>query len=72
MVTSTARRAPESIQDEGTAVLTPAVFHILLALADGHSHGYGIMQDVEEFTGGELRLGPERYIARSSECSSTA
>ena len=38
--------------------LTPAVFHILLALADGPSHGYGIMQDVERFTGGETRLGP--------------
>src|SRR5262249_59141716 len=27
--------------------LTPAVFHILLALADGERHGYGIMQEVE-------------------------
>jgi DNA-binding PadR family transcriptional regulator len=58
MVTSTTRRGPEPDRDEGTAVLTPAVFHILLALADGHSHGYGIMQDVGQFTGGELRLGP--------------
>ena len=38
--------------------LTSAVFHILLALSDGHSHGYGVMRDVEQFTGGELRLGP--------------
>src|SRR5688572_22074119 len=58
MVTSTVRRGQEPAADEGAAVLTPAVFHILLALADGHSHGYGIMQDVEQFTGGELRLGP--------------
>src|SRR5689334_22047125 len=26
--------------------LTPAVFNILLALADGEKHGYGIMQEV--------------------------
>src|SRR6478736_1756020 len=38
--------------------LTPAVFHILLALADGESHGYGIMQDVDRITSGGTRLGP--------------
>lgn len=52
------RAAQAVVEEESTAVLTPAVFHILLALSDGHSHGYGIMQDVEQFTGGELRLGP--------------
>ena len=38
--------------------LTPAVLHILLALADEERHGYGIMREVEERTGGETRLGP--------------
>ncbi len=38
--------------------LTPAVLHILLALADGERHGYGIMREVEVRTGGEVRLGP--------------
>src|SRR5689334_15909278 len=38
--------------------LTPAVFHILLALADSERHGYGIMQEVTARTGGEVRLGP--------------
>ena len=38
--------------------LTPAVLHILLALADAERHGYGIMQEVEGRTGGEMRLGP--------------
>ena len=38
--------------------LTPAVLHILLALVDGERHGYGIMREVEERTGGEVRLGP--------------
>ncbi len=38
--------------------LTPAVFHILLALADGERHGYSIMQEVAAYTQGKLRLGP--------------
>jgi DNA-binding PadR family transcriptional regulator len=38
--------------------LTPAVFHILLALADGESHGYAIMQRVAQQTGSAVRLGP--------------
>lgn len=38
--------------------LTPAVLHILLALADEDRHGYGIMREVEARTGGETRLGP--------------
>ncbi len=38
--------------------LTPAVMNILLALADGERHGYGIMREVDGRTGGEVRLGP--------------
>jgi DNA-binding PadR family transcriptional regulator len=38
--------------------LTPAVFHILLALADGERHGYSIMQEVEARTENRVRLGP--------------
>ncbi|HEX2621842.1 MAG TPA: PadR family transcriptional regulator [Phototrophicaceae bacterium] len=38
--------------------LTPAVFHILLALADGEKHGYAIMQEVANITGGEIKMGP--------------
>jgi DNA-binding PadR family transcriptional regulator len=38
--------------------LTPAIFHILLALAGGERHGYGIMQEVEALTAGRVRLGP--------------
>ena len=58
VVTSTAKRQRPEPDDEPAPLLTPAVFHILLALADGESHGYGIMQDVERFTNGETRLGP--------------
>jgi len=38
--------------------LTPAVFHILLALADGPLHGYGIMQAVELSAASEPPMGP--------------
>src|SRR6478736_10149942 len=38
--------------------LTPPVFHILLALAPEERHGYAIMQDVAQQTGGALQLGP--------------
>jgi len=37
--------------------LTPAVFHILLALADGEAHGYAIMQSVADRSAGSVRLG---------------
>jgi len=33
-------------------------FHILLALAGGEQHGYGIMQDVLQLTHGKVRLWP--------------
>ena len=58
MVTSTAKTHRPEPDHEPAPLLTPAVFHILLALSDGESHGYGIMQDVERFTNGETRLGP--------------
>jgi len=38
--------------------LTPAVFHVLLALADGERHGYAIMQEVAASTGGQIKMGP--------------
>jgi DNA-binding PadR family transcriptional regulator len=38
--------------------LSPAVFHILLALADDDRHGYAIMQDIEARTDGLVRVGP--------------
>ena len=38
--------------------MTPAGYQILLSLADRDRHGYGIMQEVDERTDGEIRLGP--------------
>ena len=36
--------------------LSPAMFHVLVALADGQAHGYAILKEVERLTGGEVRL----------------
>lgn len=36
--------------------LSSPVFHVLLSLAQGDRHGYLIMKEVEERTGGEVRL----------------
>jgi DNA-binding PadR family transcriptional regulator len=38
--------------------LKPHWFHVLLSLADRDQHGYGIMQEVLERTGGKVRLWP--------------
>ncbi len=38
--------------------LNHSEFHILLALADGERHGYGIMQEVEQRSGDTVKLGP--------------
>ena len=48
MATGTAPAAP----------LTPAVFAILLSLAEGEKHGYLIMKDARAPQGGGVRLGP--------------
>jgi len=36
--------------------LTPAMFNVLLALAGEDLHGYAILKDVAEQTGGEVQL----------------
>ena len=38
--------------------LTPAVFFILFALADGDKHGYAIMQQVVRLSDGRFQMGP--------------
>ncbi len=46
----------ETSSVQGHNPLTPAVFHILLALMDQERHGYGIMKEVESQTQGEMLL----------------
>jgi DNA-binding PadR family transcriptional regulator len=38
--------------------LPPPVFHILIALSEGERHGYAVMRDVAERTGGRVRMSP--------------
>jgi DNA-binding PadR family transcriptional regulator len=53
-------QAMQEMQQKPEALLplTPAVFHILLALVGSDRHGYGIMQEVQGYTDGKLRIGP--------------
>ena len=41
--------------------LKPAVFHVLLALAEGATHGYGAMQAVREQSGGRVAIGTASF-----------
>ena len=70
---------PEPLDPRRFLPLTPAVFHVLLALSEADRHGYGIIQDVLEATGGDVtlrtgtlytilkRLLDERLIAESAD-----
>ncbi|HEY6276946.1 MAG TPA: helix-turn-helix transcriptional regulator [Streptosporangiaceae bacterium] len=42
----------------GTRAMQEATFMILTALASGGQHGYGIITDVQEISGGQIRLRP--------------
>src|SRR5437870_11594972 len=52
------RRLLSAVQDnaESFGPLTPAMFHVLLALAGDDLHGYAILKEVELRTGGKVRL----------------
>jgi DNA-binding PadR family transcriptional regulator len=45
-----------SRQVEDFLPLTPALFHVLLSLADGDAHGYAILKEVETRTEGRVQL----------------
>ena len=48
----------EQVDAKKLLPLTPAVFNIMLALADGERHGYSIMQEISKQTQGSLKIGP--------------
>jgi DNA-binding PadR family transcriptional regulator len=48
--------SPAQIPDEPLVPLTPAMFHVLLALAGDDLHGYAILKEVELRTGGKVKL----------------
>lgn len=49
---------PSKLDLEYVLPLSPTAFHILVSLADGPRHGYGVAQEVEELTDGRMVLGP--------------
>jgi len=48
----------QALDPQSALPLTPAAFHILLALADGEKHGYAIKLEVETLSAGQIKLGP--------------
>ena len=52
------RAAHDDERPESLLPLQPAAFHILVALAETDRHGYAIMQEVSERTGGAIRINP--------------
>jgi DNA-binding PadR family transcriptional regulator len=47
---------PAVLEPEPNSPLTPAMFHVLLALAGDDLHGYAILKEVELRTAGEVKL----------------
>jgi DNA-binding PadR family transcriptional regulator len=43
--------------------LTPAMFQVLVALADGEKHGYAIIKEIARRTDGKVRLRPTTLYA---------
>jgi DNA-binding PadR family transcriptional regulator len=48
----------ERVVPESFLPLPPAVFHILLTLAEGERHGYALKREIARRTDGQLTLGP--------------
>ena len=62
MAARTQDHAPESFLP-----LKPAVFHALLALGRGERHGYALLKEIHERSGGVVSLMPAalyRYLSR--------
>src|SRR5438128_1531777 len=51
------RHVSERPDDERTKPLTEPVLLILIGLSGGPRHGYALLQDIEELSGGRVRLG---------------
>lgn len=54
---------PRAASADSFLPLRPETFHILVSLADHERHGYAVMQDVRERTGGAIRLSPSTLYA---------
>ena len=48
----------EQIDPQAFLPLTPAMFHVLVSLADHDKHGWAILKEVDERSGGKVQLSP--------------
>lgn len=53
-----ARRKPDPDDIDSYLPLPASAMHIIVALAAGERHGYAIMRDIEELSGGSVTMGP--------------
>lgn len=49
---------PDPAALDGILPLTPTVYHVLVALAEGPRHGYAVARDVEDLSDGRIVMGP--------------
>ena len=59
---------PTSRDPDAWLPLTPALFYVLVALADEDKHGYAIIKDVEALTDGQ-RAPEQRHALRHRQAS---
>lgn len=52
------RQKPNPDDVDSYLPLPASVMHIIVALAGGEKHGYAIMRDIEELSGGSASIGP--------------
>ncbi|MGA2095971.1 MAG: PadR family transcriptional regulator [Candidatus Acidiferrum sp.] len=62
---------PKKREAESFLPLTPAMFHILLALADGEKHGYAILKEVARRTDDKVRLSAGTLYGNLSRLESS-
>ena len=48
----------EAVRLDKVLPLSPTAFHVLVSLASGPRHGYGLAREVEELTDGRIVMGP--------------
>jgi DNA-binding PadR family transcriptional regulator len=53
-----ARRTPDPGNIDSYLPLPASAMHIIVALAAGERHGYAIMRDIEDLSGGSVKMGP--------------
>jgi len=64
-------KSSETTQPDSHLPLKPAVFLVLLALAEEEQHGYALASSVRQMSDGKLRLATGPLYRTSSDCSMT-